>query len=133
MTTALSSPSLLEQHPEWSLVLAAYSAAEQQLPPRPKRVAPPISDEPEQPDAATLHPAAGEDDARWIPRISEIEGVAADLLPRAHGRLIAEGLLRFNLLGRTDGIGYRLTPAGRQALGIAAQTNAEEVEESEAA
>lgn len=120
MTTAL--PSLLEQHPEWSLVLAAYSAAEQHLPPRPKRAAPAVSEGSAQPDDALDPASEGDDDTRWIPRIGEIAGIAPELLPRAHGRLIAEGLLRFDLMGRSDGLGYRLTPAGRQALAIAAES-----------
>lgn len=131
-----SLPSLLAQHPEWSIVLSAYAGAEQALPPRPKRTggaatagspdglpaeddasAVEQSGESSSPDEAT--PAETEEDSRWIPRLGEVEGVAADQLSRVHGRLIAEGLLRFNLLGRTDGIGYRLTPAGRQAVEIA--------------
>lgn len=102
--------SLLAQNPDWSLVLAAYAEAEQSLPPAARRPEP----------GAETEESPG-DDARWVPRLHDVQGIDDSRLPRVHGRLIAEGLLRFNLLGRTAGIGYRLTPAGRQALGLADQ------------
>ena len=106
---------LLAQNPEWSLVLAAYAAAEQVLPPAPKRAELAVEVEP---DAV--------EDGRWVPRLHDLQEIQDDRLPRIHGRLIAEGLLRFNLLGRSAGIGYRLTPAGRQALGLAPPADIDE-------
>jgi hypothetical protein len=106
---------LLAQNPEWSPVLAAYAAAEPLLPPAPKRAEP----------AAEAQTEAVED-GRWVPRLHDVQGIEADRLPRIHGRLIAEGLLKFNLLGRSAGIGYRLTPTGRHALGLAPQGDTDE-------
>lgn len=60
-------------------------------------------------------PEADDDDG-WIPRLRELPGVAAERLSPLHGQLIAHGLLKFNLLGRTAGVGYRLTPEGRDVL-----------------
>jgi hypothetical protein len=135
-------PSVMTQHPERSLVLAAYADAEKSLPPRPKRAEPTglaepaafaskvtkaeAADEPAGDAAPTDEAPApeAEEDPRWIPRLGQVEGVPTELLSRVHGQLIAEGLLRFNLLGRMDGIGYRLTPAGRQALEVAAAPEA---------
>lgn len=54
--------------------------------------------------------------AIWIPRLRTVEGVAADRMAPTHGRLIAHGLLQFQLLSQTAGVVYRLTPAGRQVL-----------------
>lgn len=55
-------------------------------------------------------------DTGWIPRLRDLPGIAADRLAPLHGQLIAHGLLRFNLLGRTAGVGYRVTPEGRSLL-----------------
>lgn len=92
-------------------VLAAYRVAEQAAP-KPARSAatpaPTVVAETPNPDA--------DDDAGWIPRLRELPGIAAERLSPLHGQLIAHGLLRFNLLGRTAGVGYRLTPEGRDVL-----------------
>jgi hypothetical protein len=112
---------LLAQNPEWSLVLAAYAAAEQLLPPTPKRA-----------EATPESETEVDDDGRWVPRLDDLQGIEAERLPRIHGRLIAEGLLKFNLLGRSAGIGYRLTPAGRQALGLSGQVDSDDQAEGAA-
>lgn len=52
----------------------------------------------------------------WISRLREVEGVPHDRLAPIHGRLIAHGLLQFQLQGREDGVMYRVTSAGRQML-----------------
>jgi hypothetical protein len=52
----------------------------------------------------------------WISRLRDVEGVAQDRLAPIHGRLIAHGLLQFQLQGREDGVVYRVTSAGRQML-----------------
>jgi hypothetical protein len=52
----------------------------------------------------------------WISRLREVEGVPPDRLAPIHGRLIAHGLLLFQLQGREDGVVYRVTSAGRQRL-----------------
>jgi len=52
----------------------------------------------------------------WIPRLRDVDEVPRDRLTPIHGRLIAHGLLQFQLQGREEGVVYRLTPAGRKAL-----------------
>lgn len=52
----------------------------------------------------------------WISRLREVEGVLHDRLAPTHGRLIAHGLLQFQMQGREDGVVYRVTSAGRQIL-----------------
>lgn len=52
----------------------------------------------------------------WISRLREVEGVPQDRMAPIHGRLIAHGLLQFQLPGREDGVMYRVTSAGRQML-----------------
>lgn len=87
------------------MLLAAYHAAEQQR---------------SQPRITSLSSDAAapdeEDDTRWIPRLMDSPGLPADRVAPLHGQLIAHGLLRFQLLSRTAGIGYRVTPEGRAAL-----------------
>ncbi len=69
-------------------------------------------------------PADSDDQAvrrvTWVPRLKEIEGVPAGRLAPIHGRLIALGLLQFQIEGRRAGVQYQLTPAGRRALQDAA-------------
>ena len=55
----------------------------------------------------------------WIPRLAMVEPVSPERLAPVHGRLIALGLLRFQLLDRTGGMVYRLSPEGRSALAAA--------------
>lgn len=77
---------LFDAHPEWRPLLAAYQ---------------------EQHSARKLE---------WSPRISEIEGVAADQVSAVHGKLIALGMLKFEIGSRADGVQYQVTTLGRQAL-----------------
>lgn len=53
----------------------------------------------------------------WIPRLRTIDGIEGDELPRAHGKLIAMGLLKFQLADRFAGMQYQISLAGRQVLG----------------
>lgn len=53
---------------------------------------------------------------RWLPRVSAVDGVEAEDLSRAHGRLIAHGFLKCDLTDGAAGIVYQLTPEGRQIL-----------------
>lgn len=83
-------------------VLGAYADAEQALSAtRPKQ--------PENEESETQH-------TTWVGRIQDIEGVPRDQLAPIHGRLIALGLLHFQLQGRDEGVVYRVTPEGRRAL-----------------
>lgn len=90
-TNVLSPPSL---DSESACVLAAYGAA--------------------QPLAVTE--VADDDAAGWIPRLAMVEQVSPERMAPIHGRLIALGLLKFQLLDRS-GMVYRLSPEGRFALG----------------
>lgn len=54
--------------------------------------------------------------AHWVPRLSNVAGTDPSTLPALHGQLIALGMLRFELFGRTGGMRYRLSPLGRSSL-----------------
>jgi hypothetical protein len=75
-----------DAHPEWTPLLRAYWQAQQQV------------------------------EKGWVPRLAMVAEVPGDQLSAIHGRLIAHGLLRFELAGRTEGVEYQLTPLGRQAV-----------------
>lgn len=57
----------------------------------------------------------------WVRRLRTVDGVPDDQLSQIHGRLIAYGLLRFQLAGQgtATGLEYQVTPLGRRALGEA--------------
>lgn len=57
--------------------------------------------------------------AGWVPRLPGIDGVPPEHLASLHGKLIALGLLRFQLLDRTGGMVYRISPEGRSQLAAA--------------
>lgn len=77
---------LFDSHPEWRPLLAAY----QELHEERKLV--------------------------WSPRVTRAEGTADDQLSAVHGKLIALGMLKFEISSRADGVQYQVTPLGRQAL-----------------
>ncbi len=52
----------------------------------------------------------------WSPRITIVEGLPPEQLSAIHGKLIALGMLKFEIGNRADGVQYQLTPFGRQAL-----------------
>jgi hypothetical protein len=52
----------------------------------------------------------------WIPRLSGIEGVEPADLSKLHGKLIALGLLKFEMSGRHEGVQYQVSTLGRQSL-----------------
>lgn len=52
----------------------------------------------------------------WLPRIKSLDGVETTELPVLHGKLIALGFLKFQLVSRTSGMHYHVDPAGREAL-----------------
>lgn len=84
----------LRRHPEWQQVLRAYRTEQ--------RVQKKIQPEEEE----------------WVRRLHTISGVAETHLPRIHGKLMAYGLLKFRLAGRADGVLYRVSSAGLEALRI---------------
>jgi hypothetical protein len=52
----------------------------------------------------------------WSLRITAVVDLAAEQLSMIHGKLIALGLLKFEIGSRADGMQYQLTTLGRQAL-----------------
>ena len=49
-------------------------------------------------------------------RVTAVEGVRDERLPRIHGKLIALGFLKFELAGRTAGVRYQISRLGLQAI-----------------
>lgn len=83
---------LMQQNPEWCDVLAAYRAEQLRL----------KQDNPE-----------GE---FWVDRLREVDPVKTEWLPRIHGKLIALGMLRFEIADRANGVRYQVSSAGVQLL-----------------
>jgi len=52
----------------------------------------------------------------WIPRITGVEGLEVTELSAIHGKLIALGLLKFDLGTQIEGIRYQPTSLAKQAL-----------------
>jgi hypothetical protein len=77
---------LFDTNPEWGILLAAYR----------DRL------------------ATG--DLEWSPRLCEVEGLAVEAVSAIHGKLIAMGMLKFEISSRTEGVQYQLTSLGKQAL-----------------
>lgn len=70
----------------------------------------------------------------WVPRLKSVEGIPDGRLGPLHGKLIALGLLKFQLTGRTSGIIYRLSPEGRAEVyrRIEGDSRSERVDQSAA-
>jgi hypothetical protein len=94
---------LVLDHPEWVCVLAAYAAAEEA---GASVAATPDDSEPD---------GAGRG-LKWSPRLTHVAGVPNERLAPLHGRLIAHGLLQFNLGGRDSGVLYRVTGEARNLV-----------------
>lgn len=75
----------LERNPEWRLLLTAYHVRQ-------------ITS----PDG-------------WVERIFELGNLDSEQLSKFHGRLIALGMLEFELGGRNDCMRYQLSTLGKQA------------------
>lgn len=82
----------LRQNPEWVAVLAAYRAEQ------------------------TVQKKLNPEHEGWVSRAKQVRDVENAHLSRIHGKLIAMGLLKFQLAGRTEGVVYQLSTAGRNAL-----------------
>lgn len=104
---------LRDQH-EAAVLLEAYARLESAL------AAERGSAKPAAPAAVSEEESAesdeGGDGDSWVARITRLPEVDPATMPALHGRLIALGLLRFELFGRTGGMRYRLSPLGRRAL-----------------
>lgn len=82
----------LRANPDWRTVLQGYFDLQQQL-------------REQSPDADG-----------WIPRLTELPGIEPSLLSSIHGKLIAFGMLKFDVGGRDVGVQYQVTHQGRRAL-----------------
>jgi len=67
-------------------------------------------------DAIDAKRHASPDFSGWTARLRTIPGVKSEELSRLHGRLIAYGLLRFQLEGGTSGMTYQVSGPGRQLV-----------------
>ena len=85
-------PELLERNEEWRLVLQAYQDLHE--------------------EQATADPEQG----GWLPRVKSVMDVPSERLAVIHGKLIALGLLQFELAGRAEGVCYSVSELGRRAL-----------------
>jgi hypothetical protein len=89
--------SLSDAPPEWRQVLLAYHEGVE-----PVAASPSVADE--------------ELVSRGFrPRVREVAGIPREQMARIHGKLIAHGLLQVEIAGRTGGMLYQLTSAGRKA------------------
>jgi hypothetical protein len=95
---------LLLEHPEWVRVLAAYAATEADAPAT------------EEPEANDAEPDGAGRGLHWSSRLTSVAGVPNERLAPLHGRLIAHGLLLFNLGGRDTGVLYRVTGEARRLV-----------------
>ena len=105
----------------WLRLLAAYAEAEEKLAIERKAAAPVAVKPPENGESpAAAEVAEAEESATgWASRVSLIDGIDPDGMSPLHGRVIALGYLKFQLVDRQIGLRYRLTPEGRRALATA--------------
>ncbi len=97
---------LLNQNDDWRLLLAAYS------------------------DASRREKDSNPEFDGWLQRLSSVNAVKDERLPRIHGKLIALGLLKFQLGSRSAGVLYQVSGDGQRALQNLAQRPAIEDGES---
>ena len=82
----------LRRNPEWRATLQVYHNLQQQL-----REQVPDSD-------------------GWIARLTMVPGIDTERLSAIHGKLIAHGMLKFDVGSRDVGVRYQLTIQGRRAF-----------------
>ena len=70
------------------------------------------------------------EDGGWVPRIQSLAELDDGQLSPVHGRLIALGLLQFELAGRTGAGHYQLSPLGVRALSSLETPSENELDES---
>lgn len=66
----------------------------------------------------------------WVPRLHAVEGIDGERLSHIHGKLIALGLLSFQLAGRASGMRYRVTSLAKRALSRIEGSHDDEEEET---
>jgi hypothetical protein len=96
----------------WRRVLEAYASLSAE-----RAAAPPA-------DAA-----APAETIAWVPRLSRLDGVEPERLSALHGKLIALGLLTFEVSGKL-GMQYQLSPLGRRAMGRGMGLEEQEADEA---
>jgi hypothetical protein len=52
----------------------------------------------------------------WLNRVDDVAGVDPTSLTRIHGMLIAQGMLKFEITGRSVGLQYQISSSGREAI-----------------
>ena len=135
---------LVSENPSWIAVLKAYQKAQEELAERQAAEAAKSvqaensatdpaakigseatvegavaaqSYEPEMTDEVeNLAAAPKKRTSRWVQRITQIATIEPAELSKIHGRLIAYGLLKCDLAGRSDGMVYQLTSSGKTML-----------------
>ena len=80
--------------PHWQLLLSAYR------------------------DGQLAERAADPEHEGWIPRIRSLSDIGGEQLSQLHGRLIAVGLLKFELGGRSSGMSYQVSSLGIRVLSM---------------
>ncbi len=102
----------LENREDWVRLLGAYAQAEEiarlSETATSKVTAPPAVSAALGSDAEAEESSTG-----WVVRIASIEGVETARMSTLHGRVIALGYLKFQLIDRQVGLRYRLTPSGK--------------------
>ncbi len=88
----------------WRRVLEAYA-----------RLAPPARPARKEPLPTTDDVPEGPETLGFVPRLSQVEGVEPGQLSALHGKLIALGLLSFEVSGKA-GMQYQVSPLGRRTL-----------------
>ena len=91
----------LSATPGWRRVLEAYASASLTAAP----AAAPSSDAP-----------AASEGLGWVSRVARLDGIEPERLSSVHGKLIALGLLSFEVSGKA-GMQYQLSPLGHRTLG----------------
>jgi hypothetical protein len=91
----------LSATPGWRRVLEAYASASLTAAP----AAAPAGDAP-----------AASEGIGWVSRLARLDGIEPERLSSVHGKLIALGLLSFEVSGKT-GMQYQLSPLGHRTLG----------------
>ncbi|RLS52693.1 MAG: hypothetical protein DWH91_16175 [Planctomycetota bacterium] len=115
----------LQNREAWLRLLAAYAESEEKLALDRKSQLPAAKSPAvlSPPDAESLTETATAENAEsddpstgWVARVSQLEGVEMIELSPLHGRVIALGYLKFQLVDRQVGLRYRLTSEGRRVL-----------------
>ncbi len=76
--------------------------------------------------------ASNPDGGGWLDRIDEVPGISTTSLTTVHGYLIAQGMLKFEITGRSVGLQYQISTAGRDALNRKPAESADRTETEDA-